>query len=68
MRKDPDTILQLQKHGKYEMKANLKVFLYINTSPCGDGRVFSIQTPQPGAKNKTAGLLRTKIENGQGER
>lgn len=66
MKKNPETILVKAKNGKYELRSNLRVFLYINTAPCGDGRVFSIQTPQDGAKNKTAGLLRTKIENGQG--
>ena len=48
------------------MKDALKVFMFINTAPCGDGRVFTLQTIQQGARNKTAGLLRTKIENGQG--
>lgn len=51
---------------RYSFKPNMCVYLYVNTAPCGDGRVFTLQTPQQGAKNKTAGLLRTKIENGQG--
>jgi len=66
MKKSDDTILQPCKGGRYELKSNLKVFLFVNTAPCGDGRVFTLQTIQQGAKNKTAGLLRTKIENGQG--
>ena len=49
------------------MKDRYQVYLFVNTAPCGDGRVFTLQTQQQqGAKNKTAGLLRTKIENGQG--
>jgi len=63
---DPNTILELKHNGKYGIKSNTSVYLFVNTAPCGDGRVFTLQTQQQGAKNKTAGLLRTKIENGQG--
>ena len=61
----PDVIFNKKANGKYVLKSTIKIYLYINTAPCGDGRVFSIQT-QKNAKNKTAGMLRTKIENGQG--
>jgi len=65
---DSNTVFQKKPRvkNKYCLKPTIKVFLYVNTAPCGDGRVFTLQTPQQGAKNKTAGLLRTKIENGQG--
>lgn len=61
-----DSILERVTGGKYALKKNLSLYLFVNTAPCGDGRVFTLQTIQQGAKNKTAGLLRTKIENGQG--
>ena len=65
---DSDSVFERKGKGnKFSLKSNIKVFLYVNTAPCGDGRVFTLQSPQQGAKNKTAGLLRTKIENGQGE-
>lgn len=61
-----ETIFIACNSGKYQLKDHLDVYLFVNTAPCGDGRVFTLQTQQQGAKNKTAGLLRTKIENGQG--
>jgi len=66
LQNDSNTILQRLPNGKFALQSDLKVYLYVNTAPCGDGRVFTLQTQQQGAKNKTAGLLRTKIENGQG--
>jgi hypothetical protein len=60
------TVFQRSTKTTFALKKHMRVFLYVNTAPCGDGRVFTLQTPQQGAKNKTAGLLRTKIENGQG--
>ncbi|XP_057310124.1 double-stranded RNA-specific editase 1-like [Hydractinia symbiolongicarpus] len=60
------TIFARQPNGKFALKPSVHVYLFVNTAPCGDGRVFTLQTHQQGAKNKTAGLLRTKIENGQG--
>lgn len=64
--RQPNTIFEQSKSGKYSIKSCYRVYLYVNTAPCGDGRVFTLQSQQQGAKNKTAGLLRTKIENGQG--
>ena len=63
-----DTIFErTSSSSKYRVKDRYQVYLFVNTAPCGDGRVFTLQTQQQqGAKNKTAGLLRTKIENGQG--
>ena len=68
LKKNEDTIFQsVPSSGMYRMKDRYQVYLFVNTAPCGDGRVFTLQTQQQqGAKNKTAGLLRTKIENGQG--
>ena len=65
---ETNTIFERGSKDKFALKPCYRVYLYINTAPCGDGRVFTLQTPQKeGAKNKTAGLLRTKIENGQGK-
>lgn len=50
---------------QFQMKPNLCLYLYINTAPCGDGRVYS--NGLTSSNNKTIGMLRTKIENGQGE-
>ena len=66
LKRDPNTIFERRPSGKFGLKSVIKVYLYVNTAPCGDGRVFTLQTQQQGANNKTAGLLRTKIENGQG--
>eukprot|EP00111_Clytia_hemisphaerica_P006813 TCONS_00019671-protein len=68
LKSDEDTLFErIPSTKKYRLKAQHKIYLFVNTAPCGDGRVFTLQTQQQqGAKNKTAGLLRTKIENGQG--
>lgn len=56
----------------YCLKKDIKFHLFISTSPCGDGRIFS---PHENSKNfeldlhpnrKIRGLLRTKIESGEG--
>ena len=49
----------------FQLKSGLCLFLYINTAPCGDGRVYNLA--QTSSSNKTIGMLRTKIENGQGK-
>ncbi|CAH0382806.1 unnamed protein product [Bemisia tabaci] len=57
----------------YELKKGIRFFLYINTAPCGDGRLFSPQeekdqqlTPDKHPNRINRGLLRTKIESGEG--
>jgi hypothetical protein len=46
--------------------------LFISTAPCGDGRIFSIQDKEIPYKidahpnRKVRGLLRAKIESGEG--
>ena len=64
--RDQNTILKQKSKGRFTIQPDVKVYLFVNTAPCGDGRVFTLQTQQQGAKNKPAGLLRTKIENGHG--
>jgi double stranded RNA-specific editase B len=55
----------------------VRFHLYINTAPCGDARIFSPHeagTGNPGSgsdvdrhpNRKARGLLRTKIESGEG--
>lgn len=64
--------LQKRKNGIFGLKEGVAFHLYISTSPCGDGRIFSPQeSPATEASDKhpqrkTRGLLRTKIENGEG--
>jgi double stranded RNA-specific editase B len=61
-----------KKAGMYALKEGVAFHLYISTSPCGDGRIFSPKekaVDEPGDRHpqrKTRGLLRTKIENGEG--
>lgn len=61
------------KNISYQLKPDIKFHLYISTSPCGDARIFSPHE-EATSKNpvdhhpnrKTRGLLRTKIESGEG--
>ena len=63
--------------GLAEVRKNLKFHLYISTAPCGDGGLFSRDddlnrappsdgTHIPTMQNKKQGVLRTKIEGGEG--
>ncbi|XP_028404643.1 double-stranded RNA-specific editase 1-like isoform X2 [Dendronephthya gigantea] len=60
-----------KKSGLYALKDGVAFHLYISTSPCGDGRIFSPKekiVDEPDDRHpqrKTRGLLRTKIENGE---
>lgn len=49
----------------FQIKTGLCLYIYINTAPCGDGRVYNLTASS--SNNKTIGMLRTKIENGQGK-
>ncbi|XP_023213745.1 double-stranded RNA-specific editase 1-like [Centruroides sculpturatus] len=69
-----DSIFMPNENGAgYCLKPNIKFHLYISTSPCGDARIFSPHE-EATSKNpvdhhpnrKTRGLLRTKIESGEG--
>lgn len=65
--------LTKKKNGMYCLKEGVAFHLYISSSPCGDGRIFSpkekaIDEPEDRhPQRKTRGLLRTKIENGEGK-
>lgn len=59
----------------FRVKPDIKFHLYISTSPCGDGRIFSphellgTSEPLPADRHpnrRVRGLLRTKIEAGEG--
>ncbi|XP_063692850.1 double-stranded RNA-specific editase 1-like [Bolinopsis microptera] len=68
------SVLEL-KDGKYKLKNEFTLHLYINTAPCGDARIFSPKQEgdqaqvidgdnHPNRINR--GQLRTKIESGEG--
>lgn len=66
------TILEAKQGGGYRVKPVVKFHLFISTSPCGDARIFSphevlddlVEDKHP--NRKARGLLRTKIEAGEG--
>lgn len=54
----------------YKLKPGIRFHLYINTSPCGDARIFSPHEDDLGVdkhpNRKARGQLRNKIEAGEG--
>nr|QOJ54019.1 double-stranded RNA adenosine deaminase [Perionyx excavatus] len=73
-----DTIFEPSKI-KLKVKENITFHLYISTAPCGDGSLFSPRDAaasveaessdalhQPIFSSKVQGLLRTKMEGGEG--
>jgi len=55
----------------YRVKSQFKFHLYINTAPCGDGRIFAPHEEDAEQSDRhpnrhSRGLLRTKIESGEG--
>lgn len=76
--KQTDTIFE-QSNAKLALKKEITFHLYISTAPCGDGSIFSprdatssieMETQnaphQPVFTSKVQGLLRTKMEGGEG--
>ncbi|XP_044252633.1 double-stranded RNA-specific editase Adar-like [Tribolium madens] len=55
----------MQNGRKFTLKDGIEFHLYVNTTPCGDARVFSPDIGNTSPK-KNYGLLRTKIEAGEG--
>jgi len=63
---------QVQK--RFRLKENIKFSLFISSAPCGDGRIFAINdnvaddefTKDSHPNRKVRGLLRTKLESGEG--
>ncbi|KAF2365038.1 Adenosine deaminase/editase [Trinorchestia longiramus] len=74
----PDTPCVLEKmpedsefRGYLRVKERYSFHLYINTAPCGDARIFSpheeeAEVADPHPNRQCRGLLRTKIESGEG--
>ena len=76
---DFDNILEKQPSGKYSLHDDLKIHVFISTAPCGDSAIFPIsdvtavsttqamdETHKPLMENERQGLMRSKMENGQG--
>lgn len=68
---EEDSIFEKKDSGLYGVRDYVEFHLYINTSPCGDARIFSPHEPVMGVADKhpgrrTRGLLRVKLENGEG--
>lgn len=70
-----DSIFEPQEEAGYRLKKDVKFHLYISTAPCGDARIFSPHetstngetgNPDKHPNRKARGLLRTKIESGEG--
>ena len=66
-----ESIFEKKGSGLYGLRDDVEFHLYINTSPCGDARVFSPHEPVMGEADKhpgrrKRGLLRVKLENGEG--
>ena len=55
----------------FRLKENIKFHLFISTTPCGDGRIFAVHDNHDGIDNhpnrKIRGLLRAKLESGEGK-
>lgn len=60
----------MKEHGKFCLKPGIRFHLYINTTPCGDGRIFCFDSPatdvDPKPNRCSRGLLRVKREYGRG--
>lgn len=70
---DENTCFQKKNEGSpYGLKEHIDFHLFVSTSPCGDARVFSPHEQAIGETDqhpsrRSRGLLRTKIEIGEGE-
>lgn len=57
---------------KLRLKPGVSLHLFISTSPCGDGRIFApnekacAELVDRNAGRQSRGVLRTKIEGGEG--
>lgn len=68
---EEDSIFEKKDSGLFGLRDNVEFHLYINTSPCGDARIFSPHEAVRGEVDKhpgrrKRGLLRVKLENGEG--
>ncbi|XP_078484740.1 double-stranded RNA-specific adenosine deaminase-like isoform X2 [Ciona intestinalis] len=72
------TIFEVGEYNRLKLKQGIGIHLYISTTPCGDGSIFatsdvSVETNQsnyvkhyPIMENRKQGILRTKVEKGEG--
>ncbi|KAG8185633.1 hypothetical protein JTE90_026092 [Oedothorax gibbosus] len=66
------SILMKREGGGYCLKPNIKFHLYISTAPCGDARIFCpheedlLDFTDRHPNRNSRGVLRTKIESGEG--
>ncbi len=72
---DESIFEKLDGTNRFQVKKSIDFHLYISTAPCGDSRIFSLQeitTEKTSCQDvthslrKSRGLLRTKIEVGEG--
>ena len=71
-----EEILEVTPDGKYKLNHKVRVHLFISTAPCGDSAIFPIAEAtqsnehvvahNPTMENEKQGLLRSKMESGQG--
>ncbi|XP_063682511.1 double-stranded RNA-specific adenosine deaminase-like isoform X3 [Bolinopsis microptera] len=71
-----DAVLEETPGGKYRLNHKVRVHLFISTAPCGDSAIFPISEAtqsnehvvahDPTMENEKQGLLRSKMESGQG--
>ncbi|XP_053383732.1 uncharacterized protein LOC123535826 [Mercenaria mercenaria] len=77
----PHPMFETSPRGKLQVRPNITFHLYISTAPCGDGALFSprdaesskapidsrVRPPhEPTFSSNVQGLLRTKVEGGEG--
>lgn len=65
---EPSIFIANENKGRFKLSVDVTFHLYINTAPCGEGRVYSLADSEteshPFRLNR--GLLRVKIECGAG--
>ncbi|GFS81359.1 double-stranded RNA-specific editase 1 [Trichonephila clavipes] len=70
--KSDQSIFQKREGGGFCLKPHIKFHLYISTAPCGDARIFCpheegvIDKTDRHPNRNSRGILRTKIESGEG--
>ena len=62
---------ELENQKGFRIQPQYKFHLYINTAPCGDARIFAPHEEEADRTDRhpnrqSRGLLRTKIESGEG--
>ncbi|XKL68202.1 hypothetical protein PGB90_003693 [Kerria lacca] len=65
---DSDSVLLKTDNGKYELKKNINLYLFVNSAPCGDCRIFAVSGKDNcGDKHPnraSRGMLRIKLDGG----